>query len=158
MGWGKNWFKNLEYSLCITLKLDNQVINSTCQWTNWVGFDERTTLSQCRRKTFMVHQTFVWWALYIPYKFVKSPIRHLGLAIGNVQRFSPSLLSVEPWCWNAETCDQEHCAPTYRRMLLQWMEYLLLQLTVDGWTKTWRCWVILRVFPSIWSEKSMCFN
>ena len=49
---------------------------------------------QCRRKTFMVHQTFVWWALYIPYKFVKSPIRHLGLAIGNVRRvrrFSPSL-------------------------------------------------------------------
>ena len=49
---------------------------------------------QCRRKTCMVHQTFVWWALYIPYKFVKSPIRHLGLAIGNVwcvRRFSPTL-------------------------------------------------------------------
>ena len=39
----------------------------------------------------MVHQTFVWWALYIPYKFVKSNIRHLGLAIGNVRRFSPTL-------------------------------------------------------------------
>ena len=49
---------------------------------------------QCRRKTFIVHQTFVWWALYIPYKFVKFPIRHLGLAIGNVRcvrRFSPTL-------------------------------------------------------------------
>ena len=49
---------------------------------------------QCRRKTFMVHQTLVWWALYIPYKFVNSPIRHLGLAIGNVRRvwrFSPTL-------------------------------------------------------------------
>ena len=38
----------------------------------------------CRRKTFMVHQTFVWWALYILHKFVKSPTRHLGLAIRNV--------------------------------------------------------------------------
>ena len=49
---------------------------------------------QCRRKTCMVHQTFVWWAVYIPYKFVKSPIRHLGLAIGNVRCvrcFSPTL-------------------------------------------------------------------
>ena len=46
---------------------------------------------QCRRKTFMVHQTFVWWALYLLYKFVKIPIRHLGLAIGNVRRFSPTL-------------------------------------------------------------------
>ena len=42
----------------------------------------------------MVHQTFVWWALYILYKFVKFPIRHLGLAIGNircVRSFSPTL-------------------------------------------------------------------
>ena len=49
---------------------------------------------QCRRKTFMVHQTFVWWVLYVLYKFVKSPIRHLGLAIGNVRCvrcFSPTL-------------------------------------------------------------------
>ena len=50
------------------------------------------SIEQCRRKTFMVHQTFVWWALYISYKFVKSPIRHLGLAIGNVRRFSPTLI------------------------------------------------------------------
>ena len=34
----------------------------------------------------MVHQTFVWWALYILHQFVQSPIRHLGLAIRNVQR------------------------------------------------------------------------
>ena len=39
----------------------------------------------------MVRQTFVWWVLYILYKFVKFPIRHLGLAIGNVWRFSPTL-------------------------------------------------------------------
>ena len=39
---------------------------------------------QCTRKTFMIHQTFVRWALYILLKFVKSLIRHLGLAIGNV--------------------------------------------------------------------------
>ena len=45
-------------------------------------------------KTSIIHQTFVWWALYILYQFVKFPIRHLGLAIGNVQRvqrFSPTL-------------------------------------------------------------------
>ena len=41
--------------------------------------------NQCSWKTFMVHQTFVWWALYILFKFVKSLVRHLGLAIGNVR-------------------------------------------------------------------------
>ena len=39
---------------------------------------------QCTWKTFMIHETFVWWALYILFKSVKSLIRHLGLAIGNV--------------------------------------------------------------------------
>ena len=67
---------------------------------------------QCRRKTFMVHQTFVWWALYIiSYKFVESPFRHLGLAIGNVRcvwRFSPTLYP----------CDYIH--PYYGR-LLHWL-------------------------------------
>ena len=36
----------------------------------------------------MIHQTFVWWALYtlyILFKFVQSLIRHLGLASGNVR-------------------------------------------------------------------------
>ena len=49
---------------------------------------------QCRQKTLLVHQTFVWWTLYILYKFGKFPIRHLGLAIGNVwwvRRFLPTL-------------------------------------------------------------------
>ena len=32
---------------------------------------------QCSRKTFMVHQTFVWWALYVLLKFVKSLIRNV---------------------------------------------------------------------------------
>ena len=40
---------------------------------------------QCTWKTFMIHETFVWWALYILFKFVKSLIKHLGLAIGNVR-------------------------------------------------------------------------
>ena len=40
---------------------------------------------QCYRKTFMVHQTFVRWTLHIIFKIVKSLIRHLGLAIGNVR-------------------------------------------------------------------------
>ena len=37
----------------------------------------------------MVSQTFVWWSLYIlhVYKFVKSPSRHLSLAVGNVATF-----------------------------------------------------------------------
>ena len=47
--------------------------------------------TESRRITFMVRQIFVWWVLYILYKFVKFPIRHLGLAIGNVRRFSPTL-------------------------------------------------------------------
>ena len=38
-------------------------------------------LLQCYRKTFMVHQTFVRWTLYILFKIVKSLIRHLGLAM-----------------------------------------------------------------------------
>ena len=41
-----------------------------------------------------VHQTFVWWVLYNLYKFVKFPIKHLGLAIGDVRcvrRFLPTL-------------------------------------------------------------------
>ena len=40
---------------------------------------------QCSWKTFMVHQTFVRWALYILFKYVKSLIRHLVLAIRNVR-------------------------------------------------------------------------
>ena len=40
---------------------------------------------QCSQKTSMIHQTFVWWALYILFKFVKFLIRHLGLVIGNVR-------------------------------------------------------------------------
>ena len=50
------------------------------------------------RKTFMIHQTFVRWALYILFKFVKSLIRHLGQAIRNVscvQWFSWTL----HWFW-----------------------------------------------------------
>ena len=42
----------------------------------------------------MVHQTFVWWALYILYRLVKFPIRHLSPPIGNVRcvwRFSSAL-------------------------------------------------------------------
>ena len=56
---------------------------------------------QCSRKTFMAHQTFVWWAWYILFKFVKSPIRHLGLTIGNirhVRRFSWTLMYLKIFC------------------------------------------------------------
>ena len=39
-------------------------------------------LMHCTWKTFLIHQTFVRWALYILFKFVKYLITHLGL--GNV--------------------------------------------------------------------------
>ena len=55
---------------------------------------------QCRQKTLLVHQTFVWWTWYILYKFGKFPIRHLGLAIGNVwwvRRFLPTLIVNGKW-------------------------------------------------------------
>ena len=56
-------------------------------------------LKQSTQKTFMIHRTFVRWALYyILLIFVKSIIRHLGPAIGNVrcvQWFSWTFLK----CW-----------------------------------------------------------
>ena len=42
------------------------------------------TENQRSRKSFMVHQTSVQWALFKLFKFMKSLIRHLSLAIGNV--------------------------------------------------------------------------
>ena len=50
-----------------------------------IGAFKISAILQCSRKTFMIHQTFVRWALYILFKFVKSLIRHLGLAIRNVR-------------------------------------------------------------------------
>ena len=67
---------------------------------------------QCSRKTFMVHQTFVRWALYILFKFVKSLIRHLGLAIGHVWHvrwFSWTLIAV---CRLFDTKPRQHALST----------------------------------------------
>ena len=75
---------NLYFSLCL-----EKVVSIT--WILSITLTLRVP-HPCRRKTFMVHQTFVWWALFTPYKFVKSPIRHLGLAIENVRRILPTLL------------------------------------------------------------------
>ena len=58
----------------------HEIFRSYYHWQKWCPC-KRSRSQQCRRKTCMVHQTFVWWALCIPYKFVKSSIRHLGLAI-----------------------------------------------------------------------------
>ena len=61
---------------------------------------EPHTPVQYTRKTFMIHQTFVQWALCILFKFTKSLMGHLGLAIGNVrhvQWFSWTLLYVVDW-------------------------------------------------------------
>ena len=66
-------------------------------------------IKQCYRKTFMVHQTFVWWASCILFKIVKSLIRHFGLAIANgrhVRWFSWALIKFKVFdescsviCW-----------------------------------------------------------
>ena len=62
-----------------------------CRWSpnasecNHIHYSVWSEINQCSWKTLVVHQTFVQWALYILFKFVKSLIRHLGLAIGNVR-------------------------------------------------------------------------
>ena len=68
----------------------------------------------------MVHQTFVWWALYVLFRFVKSLIRHLGLAIGNarrVRRFSWTLKSalVQVMAWH-QTGDEPLHEPTHTQV------------------------------------------
>ena len=64
-------------------------IQTVSEHLNFILYADDTTLTsmlQCYRKTFMVHQTFVRWTLYIIFKIVKSLIRHLGLAIRNVRQ------------------------------------------------------------------------
>ena len=63
---------------------------------------QATSHYQCTWKTFMIHQTFVRWALYILFKFVKSLIGHLGLAIGNVRcvRWFSWTLHYLSQCWS----------------------------------------------------------
>ena len=96
-----------------------------------VPYSIQHLVTQCRRKTFMVHQTFVWWAIYIPYKFVKSPIRHLGLAIGNVRRvrrFSPTLCNR-----NVHIC-------------AHWCKKVIEYLTHELWDLIYGCTVSIPVF------------
>ena len=73
--------------------------------SHWLGACLDWSL-QCSRKNFMVHQTFVWRALYILLKFVKSLIRHLAQAIRNVRHvrwFSWTLpLHIHTYCFPAE--------------------------------------------------------
>ena len=89
--------------------------------------------NQCRRKTFMVHQTFVWWALYIPYKFVKSPIRHLGLAIGNVWHFSPTLLMMQlghnDLITVISSCGDWRLSSSSRRRMTNYIWWKMLSIT-----------------------------
>ena len=71
--------------------------------------------AQCRQKNFHGSSDiqFVWWTLHILYKFVKSPIRHLGLAIVNVRcvltvlRFSPTLGSISIQAWLSIKCEMK---------------------------------------------------
>ena len=41
---------------------------------------------QCRWKTPMVHWTFIWGALYVLFKFVKSLITHLEVGVGSLSK------------------------------------------------------------------------
>ena len=58
---------------------------------------------QCTWKTFMIHQTFVRWPLYILFKFVKSLIRQLSLAIGNVWCVQWFWWTLERWSFRLRT-------------------------------------------------------
>ena len=61
-------------------------LQSTCPTDKCIQFEIwKPVVITVLLKTFMVHQTFVRWALCILFKFVKSLVRHLGLAIGNIQ-------------------------------------------------------------------------
>ena len=81
-----------------------------------------TMQQQCSQKTFMVYQTFVWWALYILFKFVRSLIRHLAQAIGNVLHvwwFSWTLQHiVRPWLalFLLSSIQQSHLIPPQMRL------------------------------------------
>ena len=61
---------------------ETQVMTKQPQWFQWWPGNGSF---QCTWKTFMIHQTCVRWDLCILFKFVKSLIKHLGLAIGNVR-------------------------------------------------------------------------
>ena len=80
----QSFFTHALFSLMFSLST-----SCTCMFKVIVNFDNTCWLcdmvQQCTWKTFMIHQTFVRWAFNILFKFVKSPIRHLGLAIGNVR-------------------------------------------------------------------------
>ena len=64
---------------------------------------------ECRRKKL---SWLIWWALYILYKYIISPIRHLGPAVGNLQcvpcisstlfaSMCNKINSLWPGCWPA---------------------------------------------------------
>ena len=72
----------LIFTWSVELRID--FVKISVKETTHMGFHLHTQ-HQCCRKTLMVHQTFVRWASYILFKFVKSLIRHLDLAIGNVR-------------------------------------------------------------------------
>ena len=99
---------------------------------------------QCSRKTFMVHQTFVWWALYILFKFVKSLIRHLAHAIGNVRhvRWFSWTLDLCYVRWDADIIDSCSFDPA-----LWWLQHWLLGADQDGiikWKHFLRQWPFVR--------------
>ena len=65
--------------------LESKNIAKNCVSIQCTPHCQGVSVSQCTWKTSMIHETFVRWALYIVFKFVKSLIRHLGLATGNVR-------------------------------------------------------------------------
>ena len=51
----------------------------------WIWQHTSGLILQCYQKTFMIHQLFPMGFINILFKIVKSLMKHLGLAIGNIQ-------------------------------------------------------------------------
>ena len=87
-------------------------------WTHW---------SQCIWKTYMVHQTFVRWALHILHEFVESLVRCLDLAVRNVNRFLPTMWSLGnmPYDLRCEIFE-----------LIMWISWFLKHHFIHLWHKT----------------------
>ena len=89
-------------------------------------------LYQCSRKTSIIHQTFVQWALHILFKFVKSLIRNLNLAIRNVWWFSWTLFYVMNSYKNIQSIS--FVALAYRTALLKIHNYTPCHRSWGGYT------------------------
>ena len=93
------------------------------------------------KKTFIVHQTIVGWALYILLKFMKSLIGHLTLTIRNVRRFSWTLLLGSITSLNANALVARYHLATghqhwFRNQELSWINYIVSRH--QSWNISWK--------------------